>query len=154
MKKASINMLLLLSNVYDKKDLSNLHKDLREVSGPALEAILQKLEAHKAKVANTVSEELEKEARRIAEEKDEARKKREAVDGTAAEITHLLLTRYALKPAAVAIGLSNQLALVGYQTALTERPTKAAVAKWLKGLAENVPREKLLNLAMNLRPPS
>ena len=78
MRKASINMLLLLSNVYDKRDLTNLHKDLKGVSDVALEAILKRLEAQKVVAVSAISDEIEREAKRIAEEIEQARQRREA----------------------------------------------------------------------------
>jgi hypothetical protein len=155
MRKASINMLLLLSNVYDKRDLTNLHKDLKGVSDVALEAILTRLEAQKVVAVSAISDEIEREAKRIAEEIEQARQRREAAAGTVTEITHLLLTRYKLKPPVAAQRLSDQLARSGYRASVGEVPTtKASFSKWVAELCEKAPREQLMDSALSLRPPS
>jgi hypothetical protein len=152
MKSKSINMLLLLSNVYDRRDLTNLYKDLKGTSAEALEAILKRLEAQRANALSTVTEEIEKEAARISQEAERERKRREGMTQTATEVTHLLLTRYGLRPAEAVQRLSERLARVGYKIDFSGNATKASVSKWLAELSGKVPRDKLIDSALSLRP--
>ena len=59
MKKTSIEMLLLLSNIYDRKNLSELNKDLRSLDAEAFDLLLARLEEQKTKILSAFADELE-----------------------------------------------------------------------------------------------
>jgi hypothetical protein len=143
MKKASVEMLLLLSNVYSRKHIADLNKDLKSLSVDQMEVLLARLEEEKAKTFAAVSEQ-------IVARLDERRESNEAAD----EISYLLLTRYKLSVPNAAQRLSDQLVHLGYQLTFSDRATKANFNKWLKDVCNEVPLEKVRNSAMSLRPPS
>src|SRR5262245_7813338 len=59
MKKASVEVLLLLSNIYSRKQLSDLFKDIRSLDADQLETLLARFEDHKAKSFSVASEAIE-----------------------------------------------------------------------------------------------
>ena len=141
MKKTSIEMLLLLSNVYDRKNLSELNKDLRTLDAEAFDLLLARLEEQKVKILSAFADELEAQLERMRERM-----------GTAEEVSYLLLTRYKLRVPDAAQGLARQLVHLGYPLALTGSPTKANFVKWLKQVCDEVPRDKVMDSALSLRP--
>jgi regulator of protease activity HflC (stomatin/prohibitin superfamily) len=48
MKKTSIELILLLSNIYNRKQLGELFKDIRSLETDQLETVLARLEEYKA----------------------------------------------------------------------------------------------------------
>jgi len=158
MKKASIEVILLLSSIYNRKQLSDLFKEIRSLEVDQLETVLARLEEYKAKSFGIASEAIETalEQKRIQLEKrlEQDRielEKKHQISGTAQEITHLLLNRYKLKVPAAAKQLSEELARRGRSsTAGHEGSTKASFTKWLSQLCEDMPREDVMSAALNL----
>jgi hypothetical protein len=141
MKKTSIEMFLLLSDVYGKKQLSDFVTDAKSLEADQLETVLSRLDDQKTQTLSVVVDAIGAEL-----------EKKKEITGTADEVLHLLLTSYKLKVAVAAERLSEQLALQGYQSQLAGKPTKPNFAKWLRQLCANVPREKVMDVALNLRP--
>src|SRR5262249_45800279 len=141
MKKPSIEILLLLCNVYGKRQIADFRKDIQSLSGEQWELLLSRLEEQRTRTFSLVGEEIGAEL-----------EKRKEASGTADEITYLLLSRYKLKVGDAAQKLSEQLESLGYQVALSGPQNKANFLKWMRGVCSQVPREKMMSLALTLRP--
>jgi hypothetical protein len=146
MKKASIEILLLLSNISSKKEMSDFIREVKLLSVPEIDAILSKLEEHKQVAFQTTAEAIDIE---LQKRKVEVEKQKEA-NSTATEIIYLLLTRYKLKVPIAAERLSKELDQKGLSASLTGSATKANFSKWIQQLCVDLPRDKVMSAALNL----
>jgi hypothetical protein len=143
MKKASIEMILLLSNVYDRKRISAFLKEARNLSGDALELLFDRVEDQKSRTLSVIADQIEA-----------ALEKNKITSGTAEEIVYLLLTRYKLKVPVAAQRFTEALAREGVKSSFSGGTNRAKFISWLKELSGELPRETLLDAAMELRPAS
>jgi hypothetical protein len=157
MKKTSVETVLLLSNIYSRKQILDFVRDMRSLHGAQLEVILERVEAHKLASFGSVLEEIERQLERSrVEEEERKRVERERAEkerersGTVKEIQYLLLTRYKLKVAIAAKQLSAQLASRGYHANFVGGSSKAEFTKWLNRLCEEIPRENVMSAALKL----
>jgi hypothetical protein len=86
MKKTSIEMFLLLSDVYGKKQLSDFVTDAKSLEADQLETVLSRLDDQKTQTLSVVVDAIGAEL-----------EKKKQITGTADEVLHLLLTSYKLR---------------------------------------------------------
>ena len=152
MKKISIEALLLLSNVYNRKQIADLCRELKACDGPEIEALLAEIDNYKSLTFEATSKSIEAKLEKKRAALEVERNKQEQLSSTTKEVSHLLLTRYGLKPPQAARQLATQLVQRGYSIGLEGEPKKAAFLAWLKDVCTKVPKDTVLNAALALRP--
>jgi len=141
MKKTSIEMLMLLSMVHNRKELADFLKDAKGLSAPEVDLLLTKLDEAKTSSLTALADTLGAQLQRKKE-----------IGGTAAEISYLLLTRYKLKVPIAAERLLASLAVKGHQADRFTGGSKKEFSGWLTELCEQFPREKVMSAALDLQP--
>lgn len=137
MKKASLEALLMISNVYDKKKLGEFIKDIRASPSSEIDAVLNQIAEHRVQTLSAFAELLSQQT-----------ENKRAATGTVNEVQYLLLTASKLKVPDAAKKLSEQLKRFGYNEVFELAANKANFIKWLQAVCENMPRDKVMEAAL------
>lgn len=152
MRKASIEALLLLTDVYGSKKIADLCGDLKALESEQIEPLLVRLEEHKSLTYGAAAAAIEAELQKKRQEIEAERRRQRQLSDTVQEVSHLLLTRYKMRVPLAAKELSAQLARRGYHPDFRGEIKKADFIEWLSDVCNKVPKEVVLNTARNLKP--
>ena len=152
MRKASIEALLLLTDVYGSKKIADLCGDLKALESEQIEPLLVRLEDYKSRNYGATAAAIEAELQKKREEIEVERKRQRQLSDTVQELSNLLLTKYKMRVPQAAKALSAQLARMGYYPDFRGEIKKADFDKWLSDVCYKVPNDVVLNIARNLKP--
>ncbi len=146
MKKQTIDAVLMLSTVYDKRKMRMIAKDIQAIDLNDLDEILSLIEDDKQRNLDALNQTIQTQL----EERKEQQKQRKKEKGTAAEVQQLLLRRHKMKPLLAIEKLTDRLSLMKNDPLFEGSPTAANFKKWVETLCQNLSPDDVLDAALKV----